>query len=113
MPYANKTASRIANRERQRRWRVRQRQRRLKSEPEPLPPPVPDPAQAVADWSRKRLVVPPGHPLAGQPMTLPDYGVKFIRDALSHRESLLCIGRKNSKVRELSPCSAWLCWPGL
>ena len=97
MPYANKTASRIANRERQRRWRVRQRQRRLKSEPEPLPPPVPDPAQAVADWSRKRLVVPPGHPLAGQPMTLPDYGVKFIRDALSHRESLLCIGRKNSK----------------
>ena len=30
-------------------------------------------------------------------MALPDYGVDFVRDALSHRESLLCMGRKNSK----------------
>ena len=30
-------------------------------------------------------------------MELPHYGVRFIRSALWHRESLLCIGRKNSK----------------
>ncbi|MCY4666112.1 MAG: terminase large subunit, partial [Acidimicrobiaceae bacterium] len=56
-----------------------------------------DPAGALAEWSAERLVVPPGHPLAGEPMMLPDYGVEFIRDALAHRESLLCMGRKNSK----------------
>ena len=30
-------------------------------------------------------------------MELPLYGVAFIRDALTHRESLLCLGRKNAK----------------
>ena len=60
----------------------------------PLPA---DPAGALAEWSRTVLRVPPGHPLAGQPMVLPDYGVSFLRDALSHRESLLCLGRKNAK----------------
>ena len=30
-------------------------------------------------------------------MELPDYGVEFIRDALTHREALLCLGRKNAK----------------
>ena len=43
------------------------------------------------------LKVPPGHSLAGQPLVLPAYGVSFIRDALTHRESFLCIGRKNGK----------------
>ena len=56
-----------------------------------------DPAGALARWSREVLRVPAGHPLAGQPMILPDYGVAFIRDALTHRESFLCLGRKNAK----------------
>ena len=43
------------------------------------------------------LKVPAGHSRAGDPMILPDYGVDFIRDALTHRESFLCIGRKNAK----------------
>ncbi len=43
------------------------------------------------------LKVPPGHARAGQPFILPVYGVEFIRDALRHRESFLCIGRKNAK----------------
>ena len=43
------------------------------------------------------LKVPAGHPRAGDPMILPDYGVEFLRDALTHRESFLCIGRKNAK----------------
>ena len=56
-----------------------------------------DPAGAVAEWSERVLTVPPGHPLAGSPMKLPGYGVDFLRDVFSHRESLLCIARKNSK----------------
>ena len=47
--------------------------------------------------AEKRLVVPPGHPLAGQPMVLPDFGVSFLRDALNHPESFLCVARKNAK----------------
>ena len=30
-------------------------------------------------------------------MVLPTYGVSFVRDALTHRESLLCLARKNAK----------------
>ena len=56
-----------------------------------------DPAGAVAEWSERVLRVPPGHPLAGSPMKLPSYGVSFLRDVFSHRESLLCMARKNSK----------------
>ena len=56
-----------------------------------------DPAGAVAEWSERVLTVPPGHPLAGSPMKLPGYGVDFLRDVFSHRESLLCVARKNSK----------------
>ncbi len=54
-------------------------------------------AEALARWSRDALKVPPGHPLAGEPLALPDYGVAFIADALTHRESLLAIARKNAK----------------
>ena len=56
-----------------------------------------DPALALAKWSRRVLKVPAGHPRSGRPLTLPTYGVAFIRDALTHRESFLCIGRKNAK----------------
>ena len=87
----------MASRERSRRYRARLREGRA-AELSVVPVDVPvDPAAALAEWSASQLVVPPGHPLAGQPMTLPDYGVEFVRDALSHRESLLCLGRKNSK----------------
>jgi len=56
-----------------------------------------DPAAALAEWSAATLVIPPGHPNAGQPLVLPPYGVAFIRDALDAFEALLCIGRKNAK----------------
>ena len=99
MPYKDKTAERLAARDRQRSRRARLKREALAAEVREAPPPpqLPDPAQAVADWSREALVVPPGHPLAGQPMELPEYGVDFIRDALTHREALLCLGRKNAK----------------
>ena len=41
----------------------------------------------------------PGRPsTASGPLTLPDYGVAFIEDALTHRESFLCIGPKSAIV---------------
>ena len=56
-----------------------------------------DEVDKLVAWARERLVVPAGHPLAGQPMEVPEFGVAFLRDALRHRESLLCLGRKNAK----------------
>ena len=66
-----------------------------------------DPAGAVAGWSAAVLKVPPGHPRAGEPMTLPPYAVSWLREALAPatRESLLCLARKNAK-------SAVLCGVG-
>lgn len=58
-----------------------------------------DPAAALVAWCLNVLKVPPGHPLAGQPLELPGYGVAFIADMLRKgiREAFLCIGRKNAK----------------
>ena len=66
---------------------------------EPVPGLPADPAQAIADWSTECLIVPPGHPRAGEPMTLPSYGVDFLRDVFDPRysEVSLLISRKNSK----------------
>ena len=46
--------------------------------PAKLPAWPADPAGALARWSREVLRVPVGHPLAGKPMILPDYGVAFL-----------------------------------
>ena len=56
-----------------------------------------DPIGALAEWSTNVLKVPFGHELEGKPMTLPQYGIDFLKDAICHRESCLCIGRKNAK----------------
>ena len=97
MPYRDKNAERMANRERQRRYRERQKAKR-NAAVVAVPAPVPaDPIGALAAWSRETLRVPPGHPLSGQPLCLPPYATAFLSDALSARESLLCLGRKNAK----------------
>ena len=64
-----------------------------------VPPWPSDPAAALARWSRKVLRVPPGHPKAGGPLTLPDFAVDWLRDSLAPgvREAGLFIGRKNAK----------------
>ena len=62
-----------------------------------IPPFPADPATALAEWSRTKLKIPPGHPNAGKPLILPDYIVSFVDDVFKNRESLLCIGRKNAK----------------
>ena len=104
MPYANPQAAAVSNRERQRRFRARKREeRRLAA----LAPSTPGPdvlpsdaADLLAAWCSERLIVPPGHPLAGQPMHLPAYVRAFLADALQPtvKEGLLCTARKNSKT---------------
>ena len=56
-----------------------------------------DPVSALVDWSREKLIVPPGHPLAGQPMTLPAFATDFLRSGWDSHESALTCGRKNAK----------------
>ena len=60
--------------------------------------PVPDdPVGELAAWSRDVLKVPPGHPMAGRSMALPDFAVDFLRAGWTAHESALCIARKNAK----------------
>ena len=64
-----------------------------------VPAPPSDPAGVLARWSTKVLKVPPGHPRAGDPLTLPDFAVDWLRDSLAPgvRESGLFMARKNAK----------------
>lgn len=77
-------------------YRARKRAAKVKSVPLPGPWPK-SPAAELAAWSRDKLMVPPGHPKAGDPMELPDYGERFLSDALISRESALLVARKNAK----------------
>ena len=95
MAYKDKTAERLAGRIRQRTFR--ERKAKARGMPTVVDAEIQDSALALAEWAASKLVVPPGHPLAGQPMVMPDFGIAFIRDALAHRESLLCVARKNAK----------------
>ena len=63
------------------------------------PRPTTDPVAALARWARRSLKVPPGHPRAGKPMSLPPWAVEFIRGALAAEghKALLCCARKNAK----------------
>ena len=54
-------------------------------------------AAAVAQWAAERLRVPAGHPRAGQPIVLAPWQIAIIDDALTLRETLACMARKNAK----------------
>ena len=102
MPFADKAKQRAAERDSKRRARERdkaQAREDLAAKLANAPPWPDDPAGAVAEWAATRLVVPPGHPDAGQPMSLPPHAVGFLRDALATgvREALLSTARKNAK----------------
>ena len=56
-----------------------------------------DPIGALSAWSKETLIVPPGHPLAGKPMTLPGFAADFLRDGWNAHESALTCARKNAK----------------
>ena len=98
MPYKDAVATRLAARERQRRYRERQRAAKSKAPVLVLPGPAPaDPVGELARWAAATLKVPPGHPLAGQPMALPAFAENFLRAGWGAHESALCIARKNAK----------------
>ena len=56
-----------------------------------------DPVGVLATWASEALIVPPGHPLSGQPMALPDFAVSWLRAAWDAHESALSTARKNAK----------------
>ena len=104
MPYADIEKRRAWNRESEKRRRARKRAEREAAQlsaaaalPNILTLPAGPPIDRLSAWSQNVLRVPSGHPLAGRALTLPDYGKAFLADAVTHRESLLCCSRKNSK----------------
>ena len=106
MPYANPQTAAVSNRERQRRFRDRQREAKAGRGCETAPtfPPELLPADAIdllAAWCAERLIVPPGHPLEGQPMHLPDYVRAFLADAMQPKVKegvAIAPRRKNTKT---------------
>lgn len=96
MPYRDPAAQRLANRERKRRQRAREREAKRRAAVIAFPVPA-DPVGALVKWSRDVLRVPPGHPLAGKPMELPDFAIDFLRAGWGAHESALAVGRKNAK----------------
>ena len=82
-----------------REYRARKRvEREAEAAIAPLRDPFPeDPVGALSEWAAAMLRVPPGHPLAGSPMALPDFAVEFLRAGWGAHESALSIARKNAK----------------
>jgi len=110
MPEAKPKRDRVAY---MRQYRVRKRAEAAPQRPLARPEPVTDdPAGALAAWSRDVLKVPVGHPRAGEPMELPDFGVDFLRDALTPgvREAALLVARKMRKApsSRCTCCRGWV-----
>ena len=80
---------------RARAWRARRRLERAGAPPER--PPLGNDAAAVVAWAAASLRIPAGHPQAGHPFNLADWQTAIVADALTHSETLLCVGRKNAK----------------
>ena len=80
---------------RARAWRARRRTERAGAPPDR--PPLGDDARAVVEWAAAKLRIPAGHPLAGRPFLLADWQTAIVGDALTHRETLACMARKNAK----------------
>ena len=100
MPYKDATAHRLANRERQRRHRAKRKREAARAAVLAFPAATerhPGQVAELAEWAAATLIVPPGHPLAGEPMALPDFAVDFLRDGWLAHESALTMGRKNAK----------------
>ena len=71
-----------------------------------------DPVGVLAEWSRQTLVVPPGHPMAGEPMELLAFADSWLRESWGAHESALSTARKNKKsalAAQLALC--FLCGP--
>ena len=94
-------SKKLSNAEKQARYRERKKALAAEEARQKLitspPPKLDDPAGAICQWASDNLVVPPGHPKAGEPMRPPEYIEDFLRAGWDARESVLSIGRKNSK----------------
>ena len=62
-----------------------------------LPTPPDDPVGALVEWAERALIVPPGHPRAGRPMSLPSFAESWLRESWDAQESALSTARKNAK----------------
>ena len=99
MPYKDANATRLAARERQRRHRAKKKATAAASAVVALSarPQRADPIGELAKWAASTLKVPPGHPLAGQPMALQPFAEDFLRASWGAHESALSVARKNAK----------------
>ncbi len=110
MPLKSKAGRRHYNRDYMKGYRRRQRDAKQPAKPEIETPE--NPIDALARWSESTLRVPPGHPKAGEAMTLPPYIVDFLRDAWNVKEAALVIARKNAKSAGCAVlCLGLLCGP--
>lgn len=91
-----RTRKRARDALRQRRIRRAERER---LQVRTVPGPRSDKIADLEAWAADRLIVPPGHPLAGDPMRIPPFGAAWLGAANSGSvsESLLTIARKNGK----------------
>ena len=94
--YRDREARRLYMREYRRRKRTEAAAAAAAAKVVPLVLPD-DPVGALAAWARETLIVPRGHPLAGEPMALPEFAVDFLRASWGAHESALTMGRKNAK----------------
>ena len=91
MPYRDNEARKLYMRE----YRRRKRAERKRAEVLALAPG--DPVGELAAWAEATLKVPPGHPMSGAPMALPDFALDFLRAGWGAHESALSVARKNAK----------------
>ena len=88
-----------SGKERVRAFRARRRAEAAHRLDAPAPPVVAlvdhaDPVGALAEWAASTLIVPPGHPRSGDPMSLPDFAADWLRASWDAHESALSTARK-------------------
>ena len=79
----------------QQRWRAKQKAAAYV--PVPYVSPPDDPVGALVEWAERALIVPPGHPRAGRPMSLPSFAEAWLKDTFAAHEAALSTARKNAK----------------
>ena len=79
-----------------------------------------DPVGALAEWSRTKLIVPPGHPRSGEPLELQAFAVAWLRATWTAHEIGAQHGSKKrqecdrrgagARVLGRSAAASWLAW---